>query len=316
VSLRGLYETQKLLSHLLDRLENREAAPDLLSRAAVSAREVAGRKRAKAKGRVARIGHVVAAAAHTGFSVAQTSGAHEQARTTGAPGAPLGIGSEDAEDEILLEEGDWDTDATCDLVEQTRGLLVLADRQDLDLFATNNEVRSSSPTHVRSTNVKRKTGRFTSFASPVSPRGGPDQIPASPTTGPSGASAGTIISGQNLLDRLLAVLRGLIEVDCLHRTRAFRLLRPPAGLQMACLDIASWLYHHCGWGVKVDVVEIVTGGLYTMGRGMVERVTEWLEGRISELLDQLAQERGGRNQTEATGWQGVCNVASTPILPC
>lgn len=239
-----------------------------------------------------KIGQTIAAAAHTGLSVAQGNAGqkHEPQQ---------GIGSEDLEDQLLLEEGDWDTEATYDLVDQTRGLLVLAHKQGLDLFASDSEVGGTSISpQVRP--AKRKTGRFSSFASPVSPQRSTFGNLQSPLH-----SASSTISGRTLLDRLLAVLTTLINVDCLHRTHQFRLLRPPIGLQAACLDIASYLYQNCNSGVKVQVLELVIGGIYTMGVGLLERICEWVEGRLGEMLGRLARERGGSDHTsDETAFQG------------
>lgn len=293
LSLRGLYETQKLLSHLLDKLEAREAAPDLLDRAAIAAREVSGRTSRKGKGKtVVKIGQTIAAAAHTGLSVAQGNAATHQA-------SYQGIGSEDVEDQVRLDEGDWDTEATYDLVDHTRGLLVLAHNQGLDLFASDSEVRGTSTSPiVRPT--KRKTGRFSSFATPVSPQKQTFDDIGSPLSSP-----GSTISGRTLLDRLLSVLTVLINVDCLHRIQQFRLLRPPNALQAACLDIASYLYDRCNSGVKVQVIEMIIGGYYTMGSAMFGRICEWVEGRLGELLERLTGERGGQDKSaHENPWQG------------
>jgi len=276
-------------------LEQRETAPDLLTRAAISAREVSGRAKTKRKGRAAKIGQVVAAAAQTSRSIAQGDHGYNGSST----GSAQRISSDDVDEQAILEEGDYDTEHTLDLVEQTRGLLLLADKQGLDLFSSDSVVSSSSPTHVQ--NTKRKPGRFSSFASPVSPK--VSSLQSYDNIEESCSTAGSSTSGQALLGRILSVLRSLIEVDCLHKTHHFRLLRPPMGLQAACLDIATWLFHHQGWDVKVNMVELVIGGLYTMGENMAERICEWLEGRLIELLRKLAKERGGLDEVSKVAWQ-------------
>ncbi|KAL7420508.1 hypothetical protein Q5752_004458 [Cryptotrichosporon argae] len=261
---RGLYETQKLLGHLLDRLEAREPAPDVLDRAAIAAREASGRPKGKANSRVRRLGQAVAARA--GLANALLT-----------PPSTAGISSEDAEDKVVLDEGEWDTDEAADLVEQMRGLLVLAEKQGLDLFGTvispNTEL-APSPTRAR-----RKTGRFSSVTSPMAAR--------------EGHAPSFSVSGADLLHRLTAVLQSLISVDCIHRAHLFRPLRPPNALQAACLDVAAYLYHKCELDTKLDMLETVTDGMYGMGEGMAERICEWLEGRLGELLGRLARERSG-----------------------
>ncbi|WVQ73477.1 hypothetical protein IAR50_003049 [Cryptococcus sp. DSM 104548] len=287
-SYRGLYETQKLLSHLLDRLEQREPAPDILARAVVAARQASGLSKGKGKGKVLKMGQALAAAATHG-----SSGTHK--RHVSVPVG--GVGSEDFQDQIVLDEGDWDTEATFSLVEQTRDLFVLAERQNLDLFAENGEpdVPILDATPVK--NKKSRAGRFSS----VSPSAFKGSSAASyeadtsmTSTSVPRASTSTIpsMSGSYLLERALAALHSLISIDCLHRTHLFHPLCPPNALQAACLDIAGYLYAKCNVETKVMVVGMVVDGLYGMGEGMGEKVCEWLEGRMENLLRILAKERG------------------------
>ena len=286
---RGLHETQKLLAHLLGRLEIRGSAPDLLDRASVGAREASGNARGKGKGRATRVRKVVLAAAQSGLAAAHNSAASSNT---------LGAGSDDLDEQIILEDGEWDTEATYDLVEQTRGLLVLADRQKLDLFSSPGlRAAEVSVTPVRG---KRRAGRFSSIISPISTskpslHQNEDTLPQSEST--------VATSGTTLLTRMLHVLRTLIASDCLHRTHLFRPLCPPNGLQAACIDIATYLYHKCEIVTKLNVMDIVVNGYHTMGDGMTERICEWLEGRLGELLGRLSKERGGpskpsTNQTD------------------
>jgi hypothetical protein len=207
----------------------------------------------------------------------------------------VGVGSEDFDDRIILEEGDWDTDVTFDLVEQMRDVLVLAEKQRLNLFASS-DVRGTDITPVKS---KRKAGRFSSIASPIAAR---PSLRDDPATSPQ---RGTAVSGAALLERLLLVLRGLIDIDCLHRIHLFSPFRPPNALQAACLSIATFLYHKCEIQTKLQVVEMVVDGLYTMGEGMAERICQWIEGRLGELLGRLARERGGPGR-EHMDFQGGC----------
>nr|GFD55400.1 hypothetical protein [Tanacetum cinerariifolium] len=95
----------------LDRLESREEAPDLLSQAVTSAREVTGGIVVK-KGRVQKLGQVVVAAAHSGFNVAQGTDSAASKQDF------AGIASDDGDES--WSEG-WDTEKVYDLVEQMRG---------------------------------------------------------------------------------------------------------------------------------------------------------------------------------------------------
>ena len=305
MSVKGLHETRKLLSHLLDRLEERESAPDLLARAAISAREGAGLRKGKRQSKVGRIGQVVAAATHAGLTVAHSHSMHHAAESSASLRNVGGVSSEDQEEQTTLGEGEWDTDRVCDLVEQMRSLLVLADRQGLNLFASDGQSHGSSPV-VRP--AKGKPGRLSSFTSPVSPA--KDSMAES--TNSLEADAGTEL-GHVLLDRLLSSLASLIRVDCLHTTRQFRLLRPPNSLQAVCIDIASYLYEKCELVVKVEICEIVTVALYTMGTGMTERICEWLEGRLAELLKTSTKnyDAHGQSATETTAWNNPFAFGTT-----
>ncbi|ORY30604.1 hypothetical protein BCR39DRAFT_529130 [Naematelia encephala] len=277
-STRGLYETRKLLAHLIDRLENRELAPDALDRAAIRARESSGSSKGKGKGKAARLGQAVVAVTQS----------HLHAGIPQSPGVQLGIGSEDLDDQVEFGEGDWDTDETYDLVEQTRDLLALAERQNLDLLS--NLGGGDLGTAVNPNRTKRKGGRLSSLASPSSPlRSASSPDPRSSFSSlPSNAPNST-----TLLDRMLGLLRSLMQVDCLHRRHRFSPLRPPNALQAACLDIATYLYDKCEDEIQVQVVEMVIEGIYGMGDGMGERLYAWIEGRLGELLTSLARDRGG-----------------------
>jgi len=244
----------------------------------------------------------VVSAAQSGLHIGQNGA---------GPSTKLGVGSDDFEDMMALQEGDWDTEATYDLVEQTRGLLVLADRQNLNLFASS--VGASPSVKAIPVRGKRKAGRFSAITSPTSPskpRMGQDEVPL------LHAEQASAISGPSLLKRILAVLRSLVLVDCLHRTPLFRPLCPPNALQAACLDIAGYLYHKCGIDTKLEVVDTIVDGFHGMGEGMVERVCEWLEGRLGELLGRLARERGGSSR-ESSDWNDpfAAPVASQPSVP-
>ncbi|WRT68054.1 uncharacterized protein IL334_005029 [Kwoniella shivajii] len=319
-SNRGLYETQKLLSHLLDRLESRDAAPDLLERAAISAREISGKHKNKSKGKVQRLGNAIAAAAHSATIQSPTPTSGSANTSTVSPmgaGMGMGVGSEDYED-VVLTEGEIDVEITYDLVEQTRGLLVLADKQGLDLFDDDEGGRPSivGVPILDSTPVKnkRKAGRFSSIAPSNSIKPSFSSSNRQEDTPPR-ASTSTSISGQMLLARILNILQTLLTVDCLHRTHLFRPLCPPLALQSACLDIASYLYAKSKKEpIKIRIVGMVVDGLYGM-TGMLERVCEWLEGRISELLIRLARDRGGpgtKDKTEDMGWTDPFSTKSAP----
>ncbi|WWD18729.1 hypothetical protein CI109_103183 [Kwoniella shandongensis] len=290
-SNRGLYETQKLLSHLLEKLENRESAPDLLDRAAINAREVSGRAKGKGKGKVQRLGHAIAAVATT---AAHSSGSAGPSRPSAVG---VGIGSEDFDDAIVLAEGEWDTEAIYDLVEKTRGLLVLAEKQNLNLFDDDggHDIPNLDSTPVKN---KRRAGRFSSVTSPIT--SSKPNFPPSPAHSRPSTSIG--LSGPSLLGRMLSILQSLINIDCLHRTHLFRPLCPPNALQAACLDIAGYLYKRCDTRTKIRVVGMIVDGLYGMGQGMTERICEWLEGRLGELLRNLAKARGGLGKAAQVGF--------------
>nr|XP_018262073.1 uncharacterized protein I303_05088 [Kwoniella dejecticola CBS 10117]OBR84231.1 hypothetical protein I303_05088 [Kwoniella dejecticola CBS 10117] len=306
-SNRGLYETQKLLSHLLDKLETRDAAPDLLERAAISAREISGKGKGKSKGKVQRLGNAIAAAAQHA-AMPSTPGSSSilspppSASLGSGSGPGAGLGSEDFED-INLLEGEIDTEAIFNLVEQTRGLLVLADKQGLDLFGDDRGRGSLAGVPVLdSTPVKnkRKAGRFSSIApvntiKPSFSLHGNSNPEKQEDEARSRQSTSTAISGSILLSRMLGILHALLTVDCLHRTHLFRPLCPPFALQAACLDIANYLYMKSNTETKIQVVGMVVDGLYGMG-GMIERVCEWLEGKMGELFNRLARDRGGPNK--------------------
>ena len=297
----GLAETRKLLSHLLDKLENRQVAPDLLDRAAIAARSLHGSHKGKGKNTAAKLGLAMASAAH------KASHGHHGAAYEHVDDAGIGSSNANGEDEdmerIKLNPGEFDTDATCELVEQLRSLLVLANRQNLDLLSTEHDHVGYDP------RPKRKAGRLSAVSSSISPRNSMDSQDRSILGDPA-----LTISGTSLLDRVILALRSLIQVDCLHRTVHFRPNRPPLALHALCLDIATYVFHHCGDEIQLEVVDMVISGLYTMGEEMEERICQWLQGTLSELLRRLAQKRRKRGEggspkqsqrSPRTLWQGM-----------
>jgi len=265
-------ESRKLLSHLLDKLENRESAPDLLDLAHARACSTHRAGRGKDKGSVGRLGQVMVAAAQSGIGVGQhpTSGGHQD-------------DDESSERETGLLN--WDTESTFDLVDQTRGLLVLAHRQGLDLFGGDSFGRQFDD-HLPIPTKPRKLGaRLSSFASPTATQ-------KSTFPDPPRISIGELASSdRTLLERLFDVLQVLMHQDGLHQIQKFRLLAPPKALQAATLDIASVVYSISDLDDKVRIVEMVIASLTYMAPPRTERICEWLEGRLGDLLDTLDKER-------------------------
>jgi hypothetical protein len=263
---RGLYETQKLLAHLIDRLEQRSRPPDLLDRAASKSRLQHGHKN-KTTTRGERIGHVIVSATQSGINIVQSL----PSPTTS------GIHSDDYGDRT---HDDFDISQTYDLVEQLRALLVLAQKQELQLFGYT-QFEPASPV----VKAKRK-GRLSSFAAPA--------VQVEPT-------ASSPISGAALLERMVVLLRDLINVDCAYRIAALSPVCPPNALAAACLNIASFVFHHASPMLQITIVETVISGLWTMPSGMVERICAWLEGGLGVLLETLSRERGGSSSKTFTG---------------
>lgn len=278
----GLSESQKLLSHLLDRLENQDLAPDFLQRAAASARESSA-QRGGGKTKVAKLGQVVIAAAQTGLSVAQTGA------TVGFKGTGDGIsGGEDRwEDTDEQKTDNSSLDETYDLVEQTRSLLLIAHKQGVDILSYDSPCgQTSTPdsTHRRQNMV----GRLASLASPSSPtQPGQRSRIASRTS----YMAATESSDASLRSRLLSIISQLIGSDCAFPLNQYRPSRPPQSLQAACLDILTCIYDKGDLPVRLRAIDILLEGFISMADGMVEKICHWLEGRVAELLTLLAEER-------------------------
>lgn len=55
---------------------------------------------------------------------------------------------------------------------------------------------------------------------------------------------------------------------------------------------------------------MVIDGFYGMGEGMEERICEWLEGRMGDLLGRLARERGDfkKPKSDDVEWIGVSAI--------
>jgi 16S rRNA G966 N2-methylase RsmD len=257
-----------MLNHLIERLEARRRGPDVLSRAAAAARHSS--ERAKPKNAVKQLGKVVVNAT---------------VRTTTKAGKAITGGADDDDDDgdydedmAAVEDGTWDTDATYDLLEQTRSLLILADRQGLDLFGDSGVAATEAATRAAKAKAKSRAGRFPSI-SVVKSNDSSDVFQSSDMT------------GNKLLKRLAAVVQSLVTTDCVYITQRFRLLKPPYALQTLVLDIAALVYHKGDLDIKVLMMGAVIESLYTMGAPVHERLCQWLEGRMGELLRTLAAER-------------------------
>lgn len=277
---RGQYETQKLLSHLLDRLEARPRAPDLLDRAALTARQANGLAR-KSKRGAAAFGEAVAAAAM----------GHKASSSVSS------IPPEEDEEELnLLQEGVWNIDATFDMVEQMRNLLVLAEKQSLDLFGASQIAAAEA---ARAAATKGKGSRFSS--SPL----------AKTTSNASDPFETVTVSGPELLKRMAETVRSLLTIDCLYKATKIRPMQPPYALQAVCLDIAAVLYHKGDLKIQLAMMEAVVDGLYSMGDVLREKVCEWLEGRLAEMLHKLAKERGeGSEEKLNVEWNGELAIVA------
>jgi hypothetical protein len=280
---KGLVETRKLLAHLLERLESRESAPDLLDIAhgrAVSATWAAGMK-GKEKGKVGRLGQVMVAAAQSGIGVGQHPSPSNQGCGDGS--------DEEGEVEKGHARNKWDTEQTYDLVDQTRGLLVLAHRQGLNLFSEDVELGRSTEEYLPTPTKPRKLGaRLSSFTSPIA-----SQKPAFPD--PPRISIEELTDSstadKSLRERLLDLLQNLMTQDGLHQIHRFRLVAPPKALQAACLDIASVMYNISDLDDQIRLLEVVIGSLSYMASASTERICQWLEGRLGHVLETLERER-------------------------
>jgi hypothetical protein len=215
------------------------------------------------------------AAAQSGIGVGQ--------HPTSTNGGYQDDDEEDSQRETGLRK--WDTESTFDLVDQTRGLLVLAHRQGLDLFSGDSFGRQFDD-HLPIPSKPRKLGaRLSSFASPTAA-----QKPTFPD--PPRISIGELASSdKTLLERLFDVLQVLMHQDSLHEIQKFRLLAPPTALQAATLDIASVVYSISDLDDKVRIVEMVIASLSYMAPSRTARICEWLQGRLGDLLDSLNKDR-------------------------
>jgi hypothetical protein len=265
---RGATETQKLLDHLLCRLETRREVPDELHTAAVSSRSQISSRKNRQKDSTEVTGY-------TAVSAAQTY-------SNDVPIHPA-VRRKDADFPLSLGNGTQNIDETYSLLEQTRGLLILANKQQLALFSASTIIHPTPPGKTGAGRWKLDAGSFRPSIS---------------------ANHHDISDGVALLARLLAVLRLIISVDCRYKIHNFRPLCPPNGLSFICLDIATLIYHQGELDTQLDVAEIVVDGFYGMEEEMSVRLCQWLEGRLEELLQYTAQ--SGRKGTVSAGtvWTG------------
>lgn len=276
---RGQYETQKLLSHLLDRLEERPPPPDLLDRAAVDARISAGKVTGKGKSSVSHIGGAIATAAHIPGKSSRKPSVPDPATVGTMPQRQINEG-----------HGQWPSDETCELVEQVRDVLVLANDQQMDLFAPS----SFSAPETAPSGHHRRGSLFSADGLVARARH-------------SRLDSTTTMSGSSLLKRLAHTITSLLSISCVYPAKRFSLLRPPYALQALCLDVAAMLYHKGERDMQLAVIETVAEGLYSVSDAQKEKICEWLEGRLNEQLLRLAHERDGKI-SPAVEWNSTCSV--------
>ena len=267
-----MHESQKLLAHLLHKLETRIRPPDLLGRAAASARAQARHASVGDKGKAAKVGEVFARL--------------QSPISAGAQASPIGqgISNDDINDDDGADVGEWDAEATTELLVQVRDLLLLANKQHLDLFSA---ARVASPPSSVETPAKgkRRAGRLSSFVSPVSPaheraqrnRGTAAALPSASET-----------SGPDMRHRLDELLCQILGGDIAHRIRKHRLLAPPLMLYSTTLDVMTLLYETASETGQARLVESVIGSLYNVPDLAIGKVCAWLESHLIHLFKEAA----------------------------
>ena len=170
-------------------------------------------------------------------------------------------------------------DQTIDLVEQIRGLLFLAQRQGVELFASTND-QQDSPVQL-----KRQTGlpkmRDNKRRQTRSPRKSMISDP----------EARGNLKEISLLDRTLQAFRAVILLDASHQVKAFRPLRPPNALQVACLDIASCLCYNADIAIRARLVHHVIQAASVMPTSMTRRLYDWLSGPLEGIFTSYSTEK-------------------------
>jgi hypothetical protein len=264
-SRRGLHETRKLLSHLLDRLEGRPAAPDIFAKYNHDPTTKTQKKRFGLDNLKANPSKVVV----------------------------TGIGHEDFD-----ASGDWDTEPTVALLGQLLGLLGLARKQSLDLFrASEDDLRpprspTSPLTTFSSPNPKRK-GRLSSVTT-----GG-----TSPSTDvPAGVSIPGPSLLQRLIDALTSLISTdcLYKVRRPRPTLPPNSLQASCLDLATCLMVAVGN----DTAKKSDITKAVVSGFYSFPGEMAERLCIWFEGVISGVLEDLDHLRGGNKKQRQHPWLG------------
>ena len=261
-STAGLIETRKLLAHLLDKLDTRLRPPDLLARAAATARAAADNGSADAK--TSRLGSAVA----------------KLQSPTALKSPASGVSSADIQEEEDAHAGEWDAKETTQLLVQLRDLLLLAKKQHLDLFSRSSEAVTSTHTVDTSVKTKRRGGRLSSFVSPISPSHGSTgrgRITAAPV--PRSATS------TDTREHLSGIIRDILGSDTAYRVRRHRLLSPPLMLYSTALDIASILYETSELESQSDMLQSVIDSLYCVPPVAVAKVCAWLESRLVGLSE-------------------------------
>jgi hypothetical protein len=246
---------------LLDKLDARLRPPDLLARAAAAARNVDQQTQAKRQ-----------TIAGLGDRLTQ----HKSPPAGQQPLGSRGISNEDLADQEDHATGEWDGDETTQLLAQIRDLLLLARKQDLEIFTPISYTSTSAPAETPAKG-KRRAGRLSSFVSPVSPAGPGRNRATAPEDHP-------LEDDKNMRARLTDLICGTLESDSAYKIRKHRLMAPPLMLYSTALDVASLLYESTDVDGKVTLLNSVTNSMYVVRDVAIGKALIWCESRLMEFL--------------------------------
>ncbi|KAH8106968.1 hypothetical protein BXZ70DRAFT_1003857 [Cristinia sonorae] len=274
-------ESRKLLAHLLDQLQQREAPSSVYGSGSQSKSGGLG------------IGSVVKS-----MKSAVSNREPQDGRRAS--------GEDDEDDEPLAE---FYTDTTYDLMSQLKDVFIVASAQRWNLFS---DIQKDDP----STNLKRDSAsRPTSFLRRRSMQ--PSRRRSrSRSTSPTRAAP---VRAPELLTQCISVLSSVVMLDCRYQIASPGPLRPPNALQAVTLDIAQYLiYSH---QEKPEVVSKIGSAMiyafYTFKPSMYARLLQFFdESVLGGMLERLAriQRRADSLPAAETSFEEPSNESGPPVV--
>ncbi|KAK7693413.1 hypothetical protein QCA50_002981 [Cerrena zonata] len=190
-------------------------------------------------------------------------------------------------DEDFIDDREFHTDGTFDLLGQARDVLMISAAQRWDIFSESGDFLNAPKSPSRRSSEDR-----TSFLRRRSVQASRSR---SRSTSPSRKQH---VRAPELLSECISILSSIISEDCRYQIAAPKPSKPSFSLQILTLDIAQFLLHaHRNNPRTVSQITLaIIPAFHTFPRAMHTRLLAFFEeGVLGEMLDQLGRLQGRRS---------------------